>query len=60
MLQMDELRTLIWDTLYQAQQPISIAELAKKTGEEELEIAKAVNHNWFEIADGQVRIAKSP
>ncbi len=57
---MDELRIQIWDALYRSQTPMSVAELAKITGAEESEIAEAINHGWFQVADGSVRIAESP
>ncbi|MEM0924589.1 MAG: hypothetical protein AAGJ83_00995 [Planctomycetota bacterium] len=57
---MDELRIQIWDALYQSGRPMSVAELADRTGVEESEVTEAINHDWFEVVDGSVRIAESP
>ena len=56
---MDNLRIQIWDALYQARRPLSVAELAERSGAEESEITEAITHSWFEVVEGNVRIAES-
>jgi len=53
----DELRSIIWDNLFQARSPKSIEELAALTNHDVLEVRMAVNHDWFNVTGDHVAIA---
>ena len=56
-MNMDELRAIIWDDLFQAQSVKSMHDLAVLTQREILEIRMAVNHEWFTVTEDGVAIA---
>ena len=53
----DELRSIIWDDLFQARSAKSIEELAALTHRDVFEVRAAVNHDWFNVTDDHVAIA---
>ena len=54
---MDELRGRIWDYLFCAREPKSLDEVAIFVGLHSNVISAAVDHEWFQTADGKVAIA---
>ena len=56
---MEELRDRIWDFLYQAGQPTSVEATAASMGCDQEAVRLAVDHDWFEVTDGQIQIAFS-
>jgi len=55
---MDELRIEIWDFLYRSALPKSIEEIAERIDRDGATVREAVDHEWFEIADSMVTIAR--
>jgi hypothetical protein len=53
----DELRTIIWDYLYQAQASRTFDEIAAFAQQELQTIGPVVDHEWFIVTDDRVRIA---
>ena len=53
----DELRTAIWDYLYQLRDGKTVDELATAAEQDAAVVRMAVEHPWFTVADGRVSIA---
>ena len=54
---MDELRNRIWDFLYRADGPRSIADIARNLDSANETVRLAINHDWFAVAGDEVTIA---
>lgn len=54
---MEELRSQIWDCLYHASKPMTLAEIARQVGSDIIAVRVAVNHEWFRVSAGLVSIA---
>jgi hypothetical protein len=56
-MNVDELRSAIWDYLFQARDAKTIDELAAAAERDTTVIRGAVEHQWFTVVDGRVSIA---
>ena len=54
---MDNLRNEIWDFLYRADRPQTIADIAQFVGSDEDTVRTAIIHDWFDVVDDVVTIA---
>jgi len=54
---MDDLRNRVWDYLYQLAEPQGLHAIAAQLGEDPVAVQRAIEHPWFQVADGLVAIA---
>ncbi len=56
-MNIDDLREAVWEELFRAKTPESIADLAAKTSCDIAHVRVAVEHEWFNISEQGVSIA---
>jgi hypothetical protein len=56
-MNIDELRDLIWEHLFQAKAPKSVDEIAALTNCNATDVSTAVNHEWFAVTEHGISIA---
>ena len=54
---MEYLRNQIWDFLYRADRPKTVADIAQCVGIDEGSVRKAILHDWFDVVGDVVTIA---
>lgn len=54
---MDDLRTEIWDRLFQRREPQSFDAIARMLNVNLSTIQQAVDHDWFVVSNGLVAVA---
>ena len=54
---MEDLRNQIWDFLYRADRPQTIADIAQHVGSDENTVRQAILHDWFDVVGDEVTIA---